>query len=227
MGLLAPLVNVVGSAGAPFVGSSLLAAGGQLMGGILQNQANARQAARQMEFQRDMSSTAHFREVQDLKAAGLNPILSGTGGMGAATGAGAAAQMVDPVGNAVGSALAARKQDGELKLMDAQVVATDQSAATAQSQEQLNEAQKSRAEAETRNLGASEALIKQQAKTEKHRTESERMNSIINRHESVVRGSSAAAAAREAQIDKSTAGGVLGWINRGVRAMKGGSARGQ
>lgn len=40
------------------------------------NQWSAEQAARQMEFQREMSNTAHQREIADLKAAGLNPVLS-------------------------------------------------------------------------------------------------------------------------------------------------------
>lgn len=60
---------------------------------------NAAEAAKNRDWQQYMSNTAHQREVQDLKLAGLNPVLSAMGGNGAAVTSGATASGVTSSGS--------------------------------------------------------------------------------------------------------------------------------
>ncbi|UYD39192.1 MAG: DNA pilot protein [Wigfec virus K19_137] len=111
------------------------------------NRDNKKQAKKQMKFQERMSSSAHQREVQDLRAAGLNPILS-AGGSGSSTPMGASsitkpADIGDP-GAKISSARQSETQvsqgKAQTKAIQASEKNTNQNTITQQSQDAKNKA---------------------------------------------------------------------------------------
>jgi len=135
---LAPAAPLIGAGlgaafgGAPGAGIGM-GVGGMMSQYFGQQQANAQtkeMAEAQMSFQERMSNTAHRREVDDLKAAGLNPILSANSG--ASSPGGATAQMQNEMqGFAASAAEVAmmttqiKKNKAETELLQSQKRKTD------------------------------------------------------------------------------------------------------
>lgn len=118
------------------------------------NKANRSIAREQMAFQERMSSTAHQREVADLRAAGLNPILSAGGG-GASAPPGASAVMQSELEGAASTAGSYARLKEDLK-------AIRQGVKESKSRTELQKAQAFAAEKTAERESASAAMTRLQ-----------------------------------------------------------------
>ena len=148
---LEPVGNVIDGAlglatpAASYVGATMQAKGARDYNAASAREAsnmrdfNAAEAQKNREWTQMMSSTAHQREIQDLKLAGLNPILSVTGGSGSPIGGSSAASQsslpimrneFDGFGELANSA--SRLQEVEIKKANLEKDLTEQKVRTEQ-----------------------------------------------------------------------------------------------
>jgi hypothetical protein len=182
-GIANSISNAFQGVGAKDVIAPLIGATGSFLGTNSANQANLQylqnanafnqaMSDRQMEFQKQMRATQYQTTVEDLKAAGLNPMLAYSQG-GAGTPAGAAATSSTPpkvenaMANAVNAALTAAQAQTQLvqnKLTQAQTNQSDATADNLKSQTANNRDLNPNIRQELKNLTAQELLAKAQVR---------------------------------------------------------------
>lgn len=212
------VIGAVSSIGASFLSNK---------GASARNESQIAQSQAQMDFQERMSSTAHQREVVDLRKAGLNPILSSKYG-GSSTPSGAQAQIVDEITPGISSGLAARRLVSDVEKIESEVDNLEQSHKNLE-EEELNTVearhnlvqtrknlvqQNAESQAKIVNLNANSALSMAAHNREQAATSKLQEEAIYQHLNTQILRSRAPGRMTESEIDKTWYGKALRYIMR-------------
>lgn len=153
------------------LGSAAIVAGGSLLGGAMEsrsqediNEANIAFAKRNTLYQTHMSNTAYQRAVEDMKAAGINPMMAATKG-GASTPSGMTPKLENPKrAVAQGFANAARAIGMEVPMNEANIKNTDSSTKAKDAQTSLTAQEEKNRKLDAENIKVQNALMKEERK---------------------------------------------------------------
>lgn len=169
---------------------------------------NSAQAAAQREWSERMSNTQYQRAASDASAAGLNRILAiRQGGAGVPAGSAASAGQGSAPGGNPGSASSALAAGQNLEEQNKNIEAdTD-----------LKRTQRNYTSQMWNTSRAQEGLLNEQERTQRELT-------ARTKAEAATATATALGAANEGEIDATTAGSILRWINRISESIQGSSS---
>lgn len=153
----------------PAIAAAVGVGAANIIGGADANRKNIHEARRARRWQETMYNTAHQREVEDLREAGLNPILSANSG--AASGQSPVGQADNIMASGVSSGLDAMRLKKEIAATDSQIAYNETAAKAQAASAGRDQATAKQVDAATRALEAQIPAIKAKARVDKRQAD--------------------------------------------------------